>query len=541
MARRRVGVSHLALVALALCACGTDDTALAGPPRVEITRPIQRVRRLSAREYDNAVRDLLGDASHPSIAFPADALTNGYDNGSADLTVQSDQLVAYQAAAERLAASMVPSQLDRLTGCAAAPADVAPCLARFFGPFLTRAFRRPPSELELHALRGVYDTAATLGGYALGVQTTLEAILQSPAFLYRGEIGDASAARGGIVRLGPYELASELSFLITGSMPDDALLEAAANGRLTTDADVRREASRLLSLPTARASFRSFLAQWFATTRVGSITRDPAFYPTFTPELARAMATDLDLYYDDVITDGDGSLYTLFTSRSAFVDARLASLYGVAPPMHEFQRVTLDGMSRGGILTRAGFLAARSAVDSSAPIQRGVFIRDAILCVPTPPPPANVLAQSHPTPPAPHETTRQHVDVHATQPACVGCHRLIDGVGFGLEEDDAIGALRSTDNGAPVDTRGELIGLGERFDGPFAGGTQLDERIARSPALQQCYVRQLYRFAMGSSETELDRNTLRELGHEVTADTRMSDAFLTLAAMPTFLERRRED
>ena len=96
MARRRVGVSHLALVALALCACGTDAAPLAGPPRVEITRPIQRVRRLSAREYDNVVRDLLGDDSHPSSAFPADALTNGYDNGSADLTVQSDPLVAYQ-------------------------------------------------------------------------------------------------------------------------------------------------------------------------------------------------------------------------------------------------------------------------------------------------------------------------------------------------------------------------------------------------------------------------------------------------------------
>ena len=497
-----------------------------------------RVRRLSSREYNNVVRDLLGDTTRPAARFIRDAYQNGYDNGSAELAVQSDQVIDYAAAAEALAQSVVARGLGPLIAdCDVAQAGNAACLQALLDSLAPRAFRRPLTQGEQQRLRAVFDAELAAGGdFARGIRTVLEVILQSPQFLYREELGPADAPAGpGPVQLTDYEVASELSFLLTGSIPDATLWAAVTAGQFKTVADYRREAARLLGTLAARETVRAFLHQWLATDRTAILSKDSAFYPDFNQALADSMGQELDRFYDHVMWDGSGSLRELFTSNQSFVDDKLARLYGVQVSGGGFQPVTLDPALRKGVLSRAGFLAVHAATDSSGPISRGVFLLQALLCLPPPQPPANVPpALPAGDPGAKNLTTRQRFEQHVSSPACAGCHKQIDGVGFGLEQFDGIGAFRTLDNGQPVDSRGTLIGTGE-VDGDYTGAGELADRIAGSRSLADCYLRNAYRFAMG--QIEPDGEDLRALSVDFGSDAQLTQVLLTLVADPLFARR----
>ncbi|HRI49075.1 MAG TPA: DUF1592 domain-containing protein [Pseudomonadota bacterium] len=507
-------------------------------PPPPLTPAIRRVRRLSSREYNNVVRDLLGDTSRPAARFIRDAYQNGYDNGSAELAVQSDQVIDYAAAAEALAQSVVARGLGPLIAdCDVAQAGDAACLQALLDSVAPRAFRRPLTQGEQQRLRAVFDAELFAGGdFARGIQTVLEVILQSPQFLYREELGPADAPAGqGPVRLTDYEVASELSFLLTGSLPDATLWAAVTAGRFKTVADYRREAERLLGTLAARETVRAFLHQWLATDRTAILSKDGAFYPDFNQALADSMGQELDRFYDHVMWDGSGSLRELFTSNQSFVDDKLARLYGVQVSGGGFQPVTLDPALRKGVLSRAGFLAVHAATDSSGPISRGVFLLQALLCLPPPQPPANVPpALPAGDPGAKDLTTRQRFEKHVASPVCAACHKQIDGVGFGLEQFDGIGAHRTVENGHPIDSRGTLLGTGE-IDGDYTGAGELASRMAGSRSLTDCYLRNAYRFALG--QIEPTGEDLRALGVGFSSDARLSEVLLTLIENPVFTSR----
>ena len=526
--------------------CSSDPQALPPPggdslPPPPLTPAIRRVRRLSSREYNNVVRDLLGDASRPAARFIKDSYQNGYDNGSAELAVQSDQVVDYEGAAEALARGAVARGLGPLIAdCEVAQQGHDACLQALLDTFAARAFRRPLTATEQQRLRAVFQAELAAGGdFPRAIKTVLEVILQSPQFLYREELGPSQAAAGeGTVQLTDYEVATELSFLLTGSLPDSGLWTAVAEGRFKTSADYRREAARLLATPAARANLRAFLHQWLATDRTATLSKDSSFYPDFNQGLADSMGQELDRFYDQVMWDGSGSLRELFTSNQGFVDDRLARLYGVPGGGAEFQPVALDPALRKGILSRAGFLAVHAATDSSGPISRGVFILQALLCLPPPQPPANVPpALPAGDPGAKDLTTRQRFEKHVSSPVCAACHKQIDGVGFGLEQFDGIGALRTTENGHPIDSRGTLLGTGE-IDGDYTGAGELATRMAQSRTLTDCYLRNAYRFALG--QIEPSGEDLRALGVGFSSDSRLSEVLLTLIADPVFKSRRFE-
>ena len=196
----------------------------------------------------------------------------------------------------------------------------------------------------------------------------------------------------------------------------------------------------------------------------------------------------------------------------------------------------LDSQTRQGILTRAGFLAAHSDVDSSGPVPRGVFVLNTMLCGPPLAPPPNVP----PAPPvagaiAAHQTTRQRFGMHLNQPSCNGCHTVIDGVGFGFEEFDGMGVHRTTENGSPVDTSGNL--LGTDVDGPFVGVSQLAQKLAASKGVLGCYIKQAYRYAMGQEESASSQAVLAAMQAHFSADSPMADAFKSLIADPSFVQR----
>ena len=511
----------------------------------------RRVRRLSNHEYDNVVRDLLGDSTQPSHGFSiSDSFPNGYDNGSDGLAVQSDQVTDYQLAAESLAATAVANRLPALLhGCDPATAGEDACKEAFLAYLPPRAFRRPLTKGELDRLRAVYAVGAEDGGLAPGVQLVTEALLQSPAFLYREELGapDAVPDGQGRVALTPHEIASELSFLLTGTMPDDELFTAATTGHLAGPDDYRRQAQRLLATSAATESTRRFLHQWLGTDRLADVTKSSSVYPAFQaggggglPTVAAAMSTELDQGFVSLMTTGSGSLRELFTTNRSYVDERLAALYGVdAPAATGFGAVTLDADIRRGILTRLGYLTVHADQDSSGPIARGVFLMSNLLCLTAPPRPASV-----PSPPSvgdaveAGQTTRQRFTQHLSDDSCRACHKLIDGFGFGFESFDGIGQHRATENDQPVDSSGSILGTGD-VDGPFDGVADLEDHLLRSKRFTDCFVRQTYRFAMGQVETAAadDAAALQALAAGFSPDSRLTDPLLGLVAAPAFTLR----
>jgi hypothetical protein len=249
------------------------------------------------------------------------------------------------------------------------------------------------------------------------------------------------------------------------------------------------------------------------------------------------MASELDQYFDQILWTGSGSLRELFTSTQSFIDPTLATtVYGVTAQGTGFQPVTLDAQTRQGILTRAGFLAAHADVDSSGPVPRGVFVLSSLFCEPPGAPPANVP----PAPPvsvavAAHETTRQRFDAHLTESFCQDCHKSIDGVGFGFEQFDGIGAYRTTENGNTVDTSGTLVGTD--VDGPFVGASQLAQDVVKSQSAMSCFVKQFYRYAMGQEESAAATPALASLGTGFTADSHVTDVLQSLLGDPAFVLR----
>jgi hypothetical protein len=507
----------------------------AGPASATVGR---NLRRLSRREYNNVVHDLLADTTQPANQFGQEVYTNGFDNGSDGLTVQGADLLALQAAAESLAATAVASHPELLIGSCNPQTDAMTCVNAFVSTFVPKAYRRPATTTEVQRLQAVYTAGAAAGGFTVGLQTMLEAVLQSPAFLYREELGAPDpSVPAGVVRLTDYEVASELSFLFTGSMPDAELFTAAQSGALRTPDQLGAQATRLLATTGAKPEMRSFVHQWMATDQVSTANKDAIVYPQFSPTLAASMSSELDQFFDGVLWQGTGSIRELLTSNKSFVDSNLATLvYKVSPPASGFQAVMLDPQIRQGVMTRAGFLTAHADVDSSGPVPRGVFVLHAMLCTPPISPPPNVpLPPSASAAAAAHETTRQRFGMHLSQAFCNSCHSVIDGVGFGFEQFDGMGVYRTTENGSPVDTSGTVTGTD--VDGPFVGVAQLSQKLAGSQEVLGCFAKQVYRFAMGQEESKASHEVLTAMQAKFTADSRMTDPFQTLVADPAFVLR----
>jgi hypothetical protein len=497
------------------------------------------LRRLSQREYNNVVRDLLGDTTQPADRFTSEVYTNGYDNGADSLIVQS--VDDFQIAGEALAATAVASNLTSLIGSCNPTPDGQTCVDAFVTGFVTKAYRRPATDAERQRLQKVY-TAGTAGGAGFkgGLQLMVEAVLQSPSFLYRSELGAPDPSMPtDVVRLTDYEVASELSFLLTGTTPDAALLSAAQSGALKTPDQIREQAVRLLAASGTPPTFRAFYHQWMNTQYLSGLTKDPVYYPALSnsPDLGQSLAGELDRLFDQILWKGTGSLRELLTTTQGFVDSNLAKLvYGVSAPATGFQAVQLDAKIRRGLLTRAGILAANADEDNSGPVARGVFVMGSLLCSPPPPPPANVPSQ----PPISqavnaHQTTRQRLDVHLNYDFCKSCHTEIDGIGFGFEQFDALGVYRTTENGQPVDTSGNLT-VGD-VPGPFTGVAALEDKLLQSQDVLSCMTKQVYRYAMGQLESDGANGVLAVMQNGFTADSHAKDAFLALMTAPDFVLR----
>lgn len=450
--------------------CASADA----PP---LTRANQRVRRLADVELDAVLSDLAGEPVVVSSSLIPDPRADGYDNDATALVVSGPKLESYLDAIEPL--------LDKIV--AHAPCATRDCLARAIAP---RAFGRPITDEEVAKLGSVFDAG--------GARLVVEAILLSPSTLYRSEIGAADG------QLDDFEIASQLSFFLTGSRPDDALYAAATRGELHDPKVVRAHAERLLDTPRARQQMRRFAIGWLELGRLAGARRGIE-YPKFTPEAHAAMTEELGRFVEHTLFDGDGTFEALLTSDVTYPDPALAPIYGndaLDAPAGDVA-VRVDASKRKGILSLPAFLTGHATRDGTNPVDRGLFVRTRLLCAQIGPPPRAALAMPVDVLSDKTTTTRQKFEKHGTDPVCATCHSLLDPVGFGFEKFDAIGAFRDTENGQPVDDTGVLTDTD--VAGPFAGPAQLADKLATSVDAKVCFVSQLARFADGRAEDDVCR------------------------------------
>lgn len=498
------------------------------PPSVpieEVTCPTQvlaptPLRRLTRYEYANVVDDLLGVGSDLAAGLPADEkVADGYSNNASILTVSPLHAEKYVLVSEEVAALAV-QDIAALAPCAAGTDAVGPeqeaCALAFIRDFGRLAFRRPLTPEDEALLLTAYDAGADGGSYQEGIEVIVRATLQSPHFLYRLETLPASDPNATMIPLGPYELATRLSFLIWGSAPDAELLDAAERGELGSKEQIAARARSMLADERARRGVIEFYEQWFGTSRLDIVSKDQSLFPAYSEAVRQGMAAELPAFMEHVLWSDAPTVETLLTSQVAFVNDALAAVYGVpAPAPDTIAMVTLpEAQGRAGVLTQAGFLSVQAHPDQTSPVLRGKTVRARLLCDPVPPPPDDVDISVPEI--DPNATARERFSAHFDNDSCRSCHQLMDPIGFTFENFDAIGQYRETENDQLIDASGEIIVAEgragrEELVGEFVGVRALADKLAHSQIVRNCVATEWFRFASGRKEVPDDGCSMRTL------------------------------
>ncbi len=513
--------SHLAAaVALGSAVACTGDIGSkeppAGPSAEELGVAPAGLRRLTVAEYDATVSDLLLDDTRPAARFLPEDLLTPFDN---DFRNQDPSAVLVQGAetlagdvATRLVADV--ARRDQVIGCAPSSPTDDVCLRSFVSAVGRRAYRRAlaPAEIDDLALLGS-TIAAEQNDFHQGVDVIVRALLQAPQFLYRVEIGEPVAGQPGLFALDGYEVATRLSYLLSGSTPDDALLAAAEAGALASPDDRAAHAARILALPRARAHVDRFHAMWLGYDRL-----------SVAPDLAQRMRAETAALLGRVVFDEQRSWLDLFTATETYVDDVLAAHYGLPPPGSAAPVwAGLSGTGRQGLLSHGTFLSSASNPGDTSPTKRGLLIRDRLLCSPVPPPPPDVPADMPPDPGIAECKWDQYA-AHREKGTCAGCHAQMDPIGFGLENYDKEGRYRAHDDGKPqcaISGEGELVGAGT-----FRGPAELSDLLVEGGALEACATRHLLQYALGHEVGPDDASLEQELGEAFTVAGHRFDALL---------------
>jgi hypothetical protein len=513
------------------------DTSQCGPPP-------SRIVRLSKLELQNSIVDLL--STKRAIELPDDAKFVNFSS-NAEALVTSPFANALKSSAELLAAdlraSAEPAQFG--SNCAASDTAARTCASVFVNTYGQKAFRRPLEPSELDGLLTVYDAGRETGmdgnvrdRFKAGLDYTLRAMLQSPDFLYRTELGELGAIVGGATNLTAYELASSISYLLSASPPDAALIEAARQGRLATAEAREGEARRLLSALPERlaAQQRRFVREWLAIDlSAPSWDKDTTIYPLYSAALKSAIDQETNLYLDDWVAQGP-TLTALLTRSETFVNAVNAPLYGLTSSAGSMAKVALNPLQRSGILTSPAFLGTLAHNNESSPILRGVAIVRSVMCLTIPPPPPDVPQLPALTDKS-FTTTRDRVEKHVASATCSGCHGRINPLGYPFESYDGLGVYRTKENGYAVDASGAIVGT-DASDQPVANALELTRALAQSPDVQLCFARQVFRNAFGRKETASDECSLRAAADAYQAkQLDMRELLVSLIRSQTFAQR----
>lgn len=476
----------------------TERGGTAVVPTTELDSGRVVLRRLNRAEYDNTVRDLLGTATTParSTPFAPDDVADGFDTIGQSLIMSA--LLAEQM--DKAASALVDELMARPSGdawrmkilsCEPTAANAASCLPQILSAFMKNAYRRPVSADEVQGRVALASKVQQDGGdvkAALGA--ALKSVLLSPHFLYRVELGEPNSPNA--TPLDDYELASRLSYLLWGSMPDAQLLDTAEAKKLTTSPeDLDASVDRMLADPKSQGFVESFAGQWLSTRDALSFVANEEKFPTYDDALRTAMPQETNLFFKALIAEKQ-PLTQLLLADFTFVNDRLAQQYGLPGGQKEFTRVSLAGTPRVGLLTQESFLAVTSYPMRTSPVKRADWVLEHLLCEPPPAAPPAIPPLTEVLPPG--ATLRQVFEAHRKNPACASCHQIMDPIGFALENFDAMGNYRTMDNGVAVEASGQLA------DGtPVNGARELAEAIASDADFAICVAKQMLTFAVGRS------------------------------------------
>ncbi|HMI89139.1 MAG TPA: DUF1592 domain-containing protein [Polyangiaceae bacterium] len=519
---------------------GQGGTGGTPPPPTGTDPGRVTLHRLNRVEYNNTVRDLLGTARAPADDFPIDDRGSGFDNIADVLTLSPLHVDNYYSAAVALVdeALVTATQRSKLVTCDLV-AQGATCARKVLDAFVPLAWRRPVVTTEVDALMASVTLATTQGdAVEQGLKIALRSVLMSPNFIFRVE-NDPSPASPAAHPLGQYEIASRLSYFIWSSMPDTDLFAAAKAGTLSQTASLQTQVTRMLASPKAAALSDNFAGQWLYTRQIADAAPDPKLFPTFDDSLRTAMKLEVEAMFREVVANGMPA-DKLLTADFTFANDRLAKHYGLpavgsATPV----KVSLAGTARGGILSQGAFLTVTSHQNRTSPVLRGKWILNQLLCLSVPPPPPDVNVTLDPAKST--GTLRQQMEAHRANPACATCHKQMDPIGLGLENYDAIGTHRTTDQGLAIDSSGELP------DGrQFNGAQQLATLVATDANFGRCMTEQLYTYALGRSPDtatagHMDPAVLYGIAQSFRTNSySFKDLVTQIATSPTFLNRRGE-
>ncbi len=532
-------VAAVSLVSLAAALGGGACTATIGDrPIDESPAAIQpapsTLHRLTQAQYTNTLHDLLGAGLAVPTALEPDLVIAGFATvGGSVGSVSARGIEQYEAAALQVAGEALAAgpQRDARVGCKPQGVADAACAGSFLGALGRRAWRRPLTAAELGRVTSVATHAGTtLGDFYQGLAYGIAALLESPNFLYRVELGTPDPAHPGALRYQGYEMASRLAFFLWNTTPDDALLDAAERGELDEDAGLEAQVDRLLADPRAHDAMKNFFYERFGLSQLAQLSKDTTVFPDMSSDLGSSSQTETLTLADQLLMVENGDYRDLFTTRRTFVDRKLASLYGVeAPSLTSFAEVELPAHGlRAGLLGHASLMALYSHPTSTSPTLRGKFIQEVLLCASIPEPPANINT-ALPSATVAGPTLRDRLAQHESDAFCASCHHQMDPVGLGLENFDGIGKLRTTDNGAPIDASGVLDGK------TFANPVALGAVVGAHPALGPCMVRQLVRYASAAPETAGEDPDIQRLAYDF-ADQgyRLPGLLREIALSPSF-------
>jgi hypothetical protein len=455
------------------------------------------LNQLTRAQYLNTLRELFGSLPDLSEAL-GQATTYAPAFGLLQPDIDAVQVTAFQSVAELIAAKVVsdPARLAALAPCAAG-SDQRQCARNFVEDFAARAYRAPLTDAaDLARHLAVYDAGAELS-HPHGIELLLRSILQAPRFLYRVELGTSERVGDKAVLLSGHELAARLAYVVWDGPPDAELVAAAGSGELRTKPQLTAQLTRMLASAKGASFVQRFLEGWTELASLDRAVKDAALYPEWSSELQASQKAQAQAFFQHVLSGADGKLEALLTSQQVLFNRDLAPFYGKSSDSASFQAASYERAS--GLLTLPALLSSLSKPAESSPIYRGKFVREQLLCQLLPAPPPNI-----PKPPdvTPGVSTRERLSQHEVDDSCSGCHELIDPIGFGFEQFDAIGRFRTTDGDQAVDASGRLTGTD--VDGDFDGVVALGQKLAGSAQVRECVTRQWFRFTAGRFERDVD-------------------------------------
>jgi hypothetical protein len=492
------------LSALVLCCSPLGCAAQSGLSEPQVSLPEgakllpARARRLTNFELDNSLSRLTGLEVSLAPQLPRDVRQEGY-TPNANQDVSSAWAARYSALVSELS-TRAASKLAQQSTCH----DSTPACRKLQVQKLGRsAFRRSLSAEEQASLEALLGEAAQSGeSFEGALALLLRALLESPSFLYVTELGSGPSANS--TRLDDAELASALSFTLTGAPPDATLLDFADRGGLRTPHGRVEQAIRLLRMPSTRYQFRRFTLEWLEVDGLLDTAKSSELYPSY-EALKPFMLAETENYVDEVMVHGGASVQSLLASGFASVGPEMARFYGMSS---YGARASLRGTGRLGVLQQASFLAAHAHEDVTSPVKRGDFVMRKLLCEKLKRP-AEIGLEVVMPPPSAKLSNRERLTQHIADPGCAACHSRLDPIGYTFESFNAMGGLQTADHGNPVNTRGRVaLGPSSSDVTELGSSADLTQALLQNPTISECFARHAFRYFSAQADPGVEASFL---------------------------------